>query len=168
MPFTESLKQQLEELLAAYDVAGARGCQLFPRRTSVLAHVDARSFTETETDLDVQFYQMSQEGFGPACFWKDHFCIPVDTKLNESLTLLWDVKTAPPMPSQNVWFCNVRDLESWPQDFVFDDQSFCIRAKQQKQTHATLHHLELFAGGLEVGPWQPEGFTNSLACHIKV
>ena len=139
----------MDDLLMSNDVAGARGCQLFPCRTSLLAHVE--KFTFTEDHLALQVTQLAPEGFGPSCFWSDPMFIPAEQDLNHEIQILWDVNASFPMPNQTIWFCRVRDLESWPEDFVYDEHSTWMYSRQFPHGRHTMHHLELFAGGF--GGW---------------
>ena len=142
----------LDELLPLYDIGGSRGCRLFPVTTSILVQVKGTQPVDGKSILLVD--QFMPDGFGISCFWDDAKDIPHQNKLNEDLTVLWDSSDDMPCSQQLVWLRQVQDLGSWPQDFVYDQQSYWMNAEIHRMDDAhgkILHHVEFFSGGF--GGW---------------
>ena len=149
MAFDRELKGDLAHLLMQYDIQGCRGSQMFPDRTATLGRITGTSSSHHKTVL--VFDQMMPEGLGPNMFWHDVINIPGDDILNEGLMLLWDASAVAPSVGETVWFRNIIDMGSFPEDYVFDCHSYWMKAKLSNIRPTTLHHLEMFSGGF--GGW---------------
>ena len=151
MAYERELRGHMANLLKDYDydIQGRKGGRLFPDRTTALGKIRGTSLPAGKTIL--VFGQMTPEGLGPNMFWHDVVTIPGDEILNEGLMLLWDASTALPPIGDTVWLRNLIDMGSFPEDFVFDSNSYWMKAKLDICRPTTLHHMEMFAGGF--GGW---------------
>ena len=149
MAFSRELQATLAQVIKDYDVQGAIGCQLLPEKTATLAKVVGTILCEDR--LSVIFDQLKPEGFGQGMFWNNAYAFPRDEVLNKSLTILWDACSPMPSIGQHVWFRNIQEIGAFPEDYIFDHESFWTKAKVTKEPKESLHHLEMFSGAF--GGW---------------
>ena len=150
MPMPGGVNGLMDHLLPLFDINGARGCCLFPERTSIL--VEIAETISSDSKLVLRVHQYMPDGFGPSCFWSDDLEMPQQAVLNRDIQVLWDTQDSPPATQQLVWMKNVQDLGVWPEDFTFDEFSLWMSAQVAPlPSNQPIHHVEFFAGGF--GGW---------------
>lgn len=139
----------VNSLLLDYDIDSASGCLPLMKRTNLLVEMKSTVFSEDR--LTMTMNQYSPEGFGFQRFWQDTMYVPGDKECERDLTLIWDAQMALPPKHMKLWLMQVFEDPCDVRSFHFDSQSAWAFVTSPHREPATLHHLELFAGGM--GGW---------------
>ena len=144
-------ESEIQEILLQYDILGSAGCHFGHSKHSLL--VSIQDWFLFEDSIMVKFDQMTPEGWGLERFPHDFVDIPGDSKLNEALTLLWDIQQPLPELYTPIWLLGVTEYQGFLGiDFQTTTDFQWLHATGARHTYGTLRILELCSGGF--GGWK--------------